>query len=316
MQHFTSVNDVESVPALVGEALKLKKDPFGYDTLGKHKTLGLIFFNSSLRTRLSTQKAANNLGMEVMLLNVTQDGWGLETKEGVIMNGSSGEHIKEAAAVIGQYCTMVGIRSFPKFESREEDYEDVMLNKFRQHAGVPIISLETTLLHPLQSLADMVTIEEFKKTDRPKVVMSWAPHFKALPQAVPNSFAQWVVKVNAEVVITHPEGYELKEEYTQGLTIEYDQHKALEGADFVYAKNWSSYNDYGKVIYQEDNWMIDKKKMDITNNAKFMHCLPVRRNLVVSDEVLDSESSIVIQQAANRECAAQAVLKQLLEDNR
>lgn len=313
MKHFTSVEDVDDIQALLKDAQTLKQSPYNNKALGQNKTLGLIFLNPSLRTRLSTQKAAQNLGMEVMVMNFSEDGWGLETSHGVIMNGKAGEHIKEAAAVIGQYCDIIGIRSFPKLENKEEDYADTILNDFILYSGRPVISLESATLHPLQSLADLVTIEELKKKDRPKVVLTWAPHIKSLPQAVPNSFAEWMKKGNVDFVITHPEGYELDKKYTGEAEIIYDQNKALKGADFVYAKNWSSYFDYGKTLVQDSSWMIDEKKMKLTNHARFMHCLPVRRNVVVADGVLDSDQSVVIQQAKNRECAAQAVIKNILE---
>lgn len=315
MKNFTSVKDVDNVLSLVREGLEIKKHPFANGDLGKQKTLGLIFMNPSLRTRMSTQKAAKNLGMDVMVMNMGTDGWGLETRDGIIMNEGPAEHIREAAAVIGQYCDIVGLRSFPKFESQEADYADTMLNMFKQYSGVPVVSLESTILHPLQSLADMITIEELKTKDRPKVVLTWAPHIKVLPQAVANSFAEWVTKMDAEVVIAHPEGYELNDAYTVGASITNNQKDAFEGADFIYAKNWSSYTHYGKNDLPDKEWMVDMKLMGFTNNAKFMHCLPVRRNLVVSDAVLDSAHSVVVQQAGNRLFAAQAVLKQILESD-
>ncbi|HEY8402219.1 MAG TPA: N-acetylornithine carbamoyltransferase [Cytophagaceae bacterium] len=317
MRHFTSVKDVENVPAMVREALNFKKDPFPFSGLGKNKTMGIIFLNPSLRTRLSTQKAAQTLGMNVMVMNFDKEGWALETEDGTIMNGTSAEHIKEGAAVVGQYCDIIGIRSFAKLEYAEDDYADVILNKFIQYSGVPVVSLESSVLHPLQSLTDLVTIHEFKKKERPKVVLTWLPHFKPLPQAVANSFAEWMnhPDANVDFVITHPEGYELAPEYRGNAKIIYDQNEALKGADFVYGKNWSSYEQYGKILTHDPSWRITKEKMNLTNNGKFMHCLPLRRNLKVTDEVLDSPSSIHITQAGNRLIAAQAVLKKILEDN-
>lgn len=312
MKNFISVKDVKNVDKLVKEALELKKDPFQHKELGRNKTMGLIFLNPSLRTRLSTEKAAKNLGMDVMAMNFSKDGWGLETSSGVIMNGTAGEHIKEAAAVIGQYCDVIGVRSFPKLESKKDDYADTIIKKFIKHSGRPVVSLESATLHPLQSLADAMTIQEYKKKERPKVVLTWAPHIKSLPQAVPNSFAQWMTKSDVDFVITHPEEYELDAKFTGDAKIIYDQNEALKGADFVYAKNWSSVKDYGKTLTQDSSWMISKEKMKQTNDGYFMHCLPVRRNVVVSGGVLDSDRSLVIQQAGNREFAAQAVLKNIL----
>lgn len=312
MKNFTCYKDAYNVPQLVSEALIMKKSPYADKHVGKNKTLGLLFFNSSLRTRLSTQKAAQNLGMEVMVMNVGADSWQLEMNEGVIMNGDKAEHIIEAAAVIGQYCDIVGVRSFPGLKNREEDYSEIILNQFIKYTGKPIISLESATRHPLQSLTDLITIEEFKTVKKPKVVLSWAPHVKALPQCVPNSFAEWMCHSDVDFTITQPEGYELSDEFTQGAKIEYDQEKAFQEADFIYAKNWSSYKDYGKILEVKKDWQITMKKMELTNNAKFMHCLPVRRNVVVEDAVLDSDQSIVIEQAGNRQWAAQIVLKQIL----
>lgn len=319
MKKFTSVNDVANVDQLVLEALIEKKFPFANKELGKNKTLGLIFLNPSLRTRLSTQRAGQNLGMDVIVMNLDKEGWSIETKDGAIMDGTSAEHIKEATAVIGQYCDIIGVRSFPKLQNREEDYANEVLNKFIQHAGVPVVSLESATLHPFQSLADLITITEVWKSRpkpenrKPKVVLSWAPHPKILPQAVPNSFSQWMTKTDFDFVITHPEGYELAHEFTQGAKIIYNQDEAFKGADFIYAKNWSSYKEYGKILSQDRSWMITNKKMALTNNGKFMHCLPVRRNMVVADEVLDGPNSIVIQQAKNRIYSAQVVLKKILQ---
>lgn len=315
MNQFTSVNDVENIQALVDLGLELKASPYKFEELGKRKTMGIIFLNPSLRTRLSTQKAAANLGMHTMVMNFTGEGWNLETREGVIMNEGSQEHIKEAAAVIGTYCDIIGIRSFPKFDSREDDYADKIIKDVIKYCGKPVVSLESAIRHPLQSLADLITIQELKKVEKPKIVLTWAPHPRRLPQAVSNSFAEWVLKAGYDLTITHPEGYELSEEFTKGATIEYDQNKAFEEADFVYAKNWSSYHDYGTILSEDNSWMIDEQKMALTNDGKFMHCLPVRRNVVVSDGVLDSDSSVVIQEAGNRLWSAQAVIKTMLSSN-
>ena len=314
MKQFLSINDVSNPAHLVADALALKADPLAYQQLGSGKTLVLLFFNASLRTRLSTQKAAQNLGMNVMVMDIGKEGWQLEFDDGTVMNGTTQEHIKEAAAVVSQYADIIGLRTFPGLTDKDADYSENILMKFVANASVPVISLESATLHPLQSLADWLTIEEYTKTDKPKVVLTWAPHPKALPQAVANSFAQWINQSDFELVITHPNGYELDEKYTRGARIEYDQDKALEGADFVYAKNWSSYSHYGQVITQDHKWMISADKMALTNNAKFMHCLPVRRNVVVADEVIDSNNSIVIEQAENRMYSAQAVLKSILNN--
>lgn len=314
MKNYTSVHDVADVATLVKQALEIKKAPLAHKELGAGKTLGLIFLNPSLRTRLSTQKAALNLGMNVMVMNLDKEGWALETQEGVVMDGTTVEHIKEAAAVMGQYCDILGLRSFPKLQVKEEDYSEDILNKFIKYAGIPILSLESATRHPLQSLADLVTITENTPLGkRPKVVLTWAPHVKALPQAVPNSFAEWMCKADVYFVITHPEGYELESSFTDGATIEYDQDKALADADFVYVKNWSSFKDYGKVLTDGKGWMMTPEKLQITNDAKIMHCLPVRRGLELSNEILDSPNAIVIEEAGNRVHAAQAVLKQMLE---
>ncbi|HYG38924.1 MAG TPA: N-acetylornithine carbamoyltransferase [Cytophagales bacterium] len=313
MQNFISFHDVDDLDFLVKSALEIKKNPYANSTLGINKTIGLLFLNPSLRTRLSTQKAAQNLGMNVITFNLNNEGWAIEVNEGIVMDGTSSEHIKEAAAVIGQYCDVIGLRSFPGLTDREYDYADTIINKFVQYAGRPILSLESAILHPLQSLTDVITVEELKTKSRPKVVLSWAPHTRALPQAVPNSFSEWMSKAEVDFVITHPKGYELSNEFTQGVKIEYDQDKAFEGADFIYAKNWSSFREYGKILTKDPAWMITEQKMALTDSAKFMHCLPVRRNVVVADEVLDSENSIVIHQAGNREFAAQAVLTEMLK---
>jgi len=314
MKHFTSVKDVTKISALVEEVLLLKQQPYAFKHLGENKVLGLIFMNPSLRTRLSTQRAAINLGMNVIVMDINKEGWKLESREGAVMDGEAAEHVKDAVAVMGQYCDIIGIRSFPSLENKEEDYAEKVLNQFIQYAGVPIVSLESTTLHPLQSLADLVTIQEYKRTPKPKVVLTWAPHPKALPQAVPNSFSEWMCHADVDLVITHPAGYELDEKYTWNAKIEYDQKKAFEGAEFIYAKNWSSYKQYGKILSKDRSWTVSADKMKLTNQAYFMHCLPVRRNVVVDDEVIDSPQSIVIKQAANRLWAAQAVLKKILEN--
>ncbi|RXK49810.1 Rossmann-fold NAD(P)-binding domain-containing protein [Aquirufa rosea] len=312
MHHFTSIHDAYNIPQLVNEALLMKRAPFSDCFIGKNKTIGLLFFNSSLRTRLSTQKAAQNLGMSVMVMNVGADSWQLEMNEGVIMNGDKAEHVSEAAAVIGQYCDIVGIRSFPSLTNRDEDYSELVLKQFMKYTGRPILSLESATRHPLQSLTDLITIQEFKKTERPKVVLTWAPHVKALPQCVPNSFAEWMNHADVDFTIAHPKGYELAPEFSGYAKICYDPKEAFEGADFIYAKNWSSYQEYGKILNSDPAWMVTMEKMKLTNDAKFMHCLPVRRNVVVEDAVLDSEHSIVVQQAGNRVWAAQTVLKEML----
>jgi len=284
--------------------------------LGMHKTMCLLFFNSSLRTRLSTQKAAENLGMKTIVFNINEEGWKIETEFGVVMDGDKAEHIKEAAGVIGRYADIIGVRSFAGLKDRAYDYSEPVLNQFIKYAGVPIISMEAATRHPLQSFADVISIEEYKKKDKPKVVLTWAPHPKALPQAVPNSFAEWVVAAGYEVIITHPKGYELDTEFTKGATIEYDQNKAFEGADFIYAKNWSNYNDYGKILNTDRAWTVSAEKMKLTHQAKFMHCLPVRRNMIVTDEVIDSPDSIVLEEAENRLYSAQTILKKILESSK
>jgi N-succinyl-L-ornithine transcarbamylase len=312
MKHFLSISDVTDLNQLISSGIAAKRNPFGDNELGKNKTIGLLFFNSSLRTRISTQKAAQNLGLNVITMNVGQDGWGLEMEEGVIMNGDKAEHVKEAAAVIGSYCDIIGIRSFAGLQDREKDYAEIIFQQFKKYAQVPIINLESATRHPLQSLADCITIEEFKLKQRPKVVLTWLPHFKALPQAVANSFCEWMNPMDVELVITHPEGYDLAPEFVGKGQVIYDQDKALEGADFVYGKNWSSYSNYGQVLTSDPSWMITEAKMSLTDNGKFMHCLPVRRNMKVADEVLDGPRSLVIEQAANREWSAQAALREVL----
>lgn len=312
MKNFLSIKDVTDLNQLITSGISAKKDPFKDAALGKNKTIGLLFFNSSLRTRLSTQKAAQNLGLNVIMMNVGQDSWGLEMEDGVIMNGDKAEHIKEAAAVIGRYCDIIGIRSFAGLQDREKDYAEIVFEQFKKYAEVPIVNLESATRHPLQSLADCITIEEFRIKERPKVVLTWLPHFKALPQAVANSFCEWMNPMNVDLVITHPEGYDLSPEFVGRGEVIYDQNKALEGADFVYGKNWSSFDQYGQVLTQDPSWMINEEKMALTDNGKFMHCLPLRRNMKVADEVLDGHRSLVIEQAANREWSAQAVLKEVL----
>ena len=316
MKKFTCVEDIGYLKEALREALEVKRDRFAYKHLGENKTLLMIFFNSSLRTRLSTQKAAMNLGMNVMVLDVNQGAWKLETERGVVMDGDKAEHLLEAIPVMGSYCDIIGVRSFAGLKDRKEDYEERVIEQFIKYSGRPVFSMEAATRHPLQSFADLITIEEHKRTARPKVVLTWAPHPKALPQAVANSFAEWVLKSDYELVITHPKGYELDKKFTRGATIEYDQRKAFEGADFIYAKNWSAYagNNYGKVLCEDKDWTVDAEKMALTNNAYFMHCLPVRRNMIVTDEVIEAPTSLVIPEAANREISAQVVLKRMLED--
>ena len=315
MRHFTNVHDLGNLKDALKEAFEIKANRFGYTRLGKNKTLMMIFFNSSLRTRLSTQKAAMNLGMNVMVLDINQGAWKLETERGVIMDGDKPEHLLEAIPVMGCYCDVIGVRSFARFENKEDDYQEKILNQFIQYSGRPVFSMEAATRHPLQSFADLITIEEYKTKERPKVVLTWAPHPRPLPQAVANSFAEWMNATDYEFVITHPEGYELAPEFTGNAKVEYNQKKAFEGADFIYAKNWSAYADpnYGKVISTDRAWTVDTEKMALTDNAFFMHCLPVRRNMIVSDDVIESPRSIVIPEAANREISAQVVLKRILE---
>ncbi|GAB3259690.1 acetylornithine carbamoyltransferase [Larkinella harenae] len=313
MTNFLTYNDVPDLNALIQEGLNAKQSPFADQALGHNKTIGLIFFNSSLRTRMSTQKAAQNLGMNVITMNVGQDSWGLEMEEGVVMNGDKAEHVKEAAAVVGKYCDIIAVRAFAGLKDRELDYREVVINQFEKYAGVPIVNLESATRHPLQSLADCITIEEFKVRKRPKVVLTWLPHFKPLPQAVANSFCEWMNHMDVEFVVTHPEGYDLAPEFVGSARVTHNQDEAFEGADFIYGKNWSSYQRYGQVLTQDLSWMVTMEKMGLTDNGKFMHCLPVRRNMKVTDEVLDSPQSIVIEQAGNREWSAQAVLKGILQ---
>ncbi|HZY39126.1 MAG TPA: N-acetylornithine carbamoyltransferase [Mucilaginibacter sp.] len=314
MKKFTSVHDVSDVNALVAEALQLKQSPYAFQQSGKNKTIALVFLNPSLRTRMSTQKAALNLGMNTMVLNIDKDGWALELRDGVAMDGNTVEHIREAAAVMGQYADIIGVRSFPGLKDRHEDYSETIFNKFVEFCGVPIVSLESATRHPLQSLADLVTIEELKTRPRPKVVLTWAPHIKPLPQAVPNSFAEWMCRADVDFTIAHPKGYELCEDFTKGATITHNQDEALADADFIYVKNWSAYEPYGQVLPGNEDWMLTNERLKNTNNAKVMHCLPVRRDLELSAEILDGENSIVIQEAGNRVWAAQAILKRMLEN--
>jgi len=319
MENFFSVADVENLSTIVKEALALKANPNSLRSLGQHKMLGLVFLNPSLRTRLSTQKAAMNLGMDVMVMNMDKDGWALETRDGVVMDGTTVEHIREAAAVMGEYCDILGLRSFPGLKDRAADYSEDLFSKFVKYCKKPVVSLESATRHPLQSLTDLITIMEHKPaaTAKPKVVLTWAPHVKALPQAVPNSFAEWMSGAQAEglldFTITHPAGYELDESFTKGATITTDQLEGLKDADFVYVKNWSSYEEYGKILVSGREWMPDAKKMEVTNQAKIMHCLPVRRDLELASELLDGPNSLVIKEAGNRVWAAQVVLKRILD---
>jgi N-succinyl-L-ornithine transcarbamylase len=314
MKRFISVNDVDNIQDLVTLARHIKQHPFENHALGKHKTLGLIFMNPSLRTRLSTQKAALNLGMQVMVMNIDKEGWALEFEEGAIMNGQTVEHIKDAAAVMGQYCDIIGLRSFPQLRDRNEDYSEKLLHLFMRHCQVPVLSLESATLHPLQSLADLITIQEhWPHQHPPKVVLTWAPHIKALPQAVPNSFAEWMCRAPVNFVITHPPGLELEESFTHKATIVHHQHEALRDADFIYVKNWSSFHDYGRTYPNGADWLLNPAKIAPTNQARIMHCLPVRRNVELSDALLDSPHSLVQAQAGNRVHAAQAVLQRMLQ---
>lgn len=314
MRHFTSVTQLGNLDEAFAKAKYVKENPFADQELGRNRTLLMIFFNSSLRTRLSTQKAAMNLGMNVIVLDVNQGAWKLETERGVIMDGDKPEHLLEAIPVMGCYCDIIGVRSFARFENKEEDYTEKILNEFIQYSGKPVFSMEAATRHPLQTFADMITIEEYKKKEKPKIVMTWAPHPKALPQAVPNSFAEGINLTDYEFVITHPEGYELDPAFVGKAKVEYDQDKAFEGADFIYAKNWAAYtgDNYGKVLSMDRSWTVDSRKMALTDNAYFMHCLPVRRNMIVTDEVIESPQSIVIPEAANRVVSAQTVLKEIL----
>lgn len=315
MKHFTSITQLKDLSKALAEARYVKENPFADQILGRNKTLLMIFFNSSLRTRLSTQKAALNLGMNVIVLDVNQGAWKLETEHGVIMDGDKPEHLLEAIPVMGSYCDVIGVRAFAGLQSREQDYNEVIINQFIRYSGKPVFSMEAATRHPLQTFADLLTIEEHKKKDKPKIVMTWAPHPKALPQAVPNSFAEGMNMTDYEFIITHPHGYELDPAFTARAVIEYDQKKAFEGADFIYAKNWSAYSgdNYGKILSTDRSWTVDAEKMALTDNAFFMHCLPVRRNMIVTDDVIESPQSLVIAEAANRVVSAQTILKSILD---
>ncbi|MEL7833935.1 N-acetylornithine carbamoyltransferase [Fodinibius sp. Rm-B-1B1-1] len=310
MNNFTSITDVKNPNKLVQQVPSIKNN--GVESkVGKHKSLALIFFNPSLRTRMSTQKAAQNIGMDVTVMNINADAWNIEFEDGTIMDGSTQEHIKDAVQVISSYCDVMGVRTFANLQNQKEDYEEKVLNKFLEYSSVPVISLESATLHPLQSLTDLATIAE-SGIQKPKVVLSWAPHPKKLPQAVANSFLEWIVQTDAKIKLTHPKGYELSDQFTGGVPITHNQKEAFKDADFIYAKNWSSYSNYGQTPQIEKNWTITSEKMNLTNNGKFMHCLPIRRNVVATDQVIDQ--SLVYKQAKNREYAAQAVLKNILED--
>jgi N-succinyl-L-ornithine transcarbamylase len=319
MRNFISVHDVNNIDAMVQKAMAYKSNPFADKTLGENKRIGCLFLNPSMRTRLSTQIAAQNLGMEAIIFNVGNEGWSLEFEEEAIMSGTTVEHVKDAAPIFGKYFDILAIRSFPSLKNREDDYSELFIKQFIKYAGIPVVSLESSTLHPLQSLTDIMTIQEclinspLKKVGKPKIVLTWAPHIKPLPQCVANSFAQWInAWGKANFVITHPEDYELSEEFTKGASITHNQEEALTGADFVYVKNWSTYNDYGKIYTNDPKWQLKNKRWAVTNNAKVMHCLPVRRNVELSDEILDGPMSIVTQQAGNRVWAAQAVLAEIL----
>lgn len=314
MKNFISVHDAGDINALVQKALLYKSDPLRDSTLGNNKRMGLLFLNPSMRTRLSTQLAASNLGMECIVFNVGQEGWALEFEDEAIMSGSTVEHVKDAAPILGKYFDILGIRTFPSLKNKDDDYSELFIKQFIKYAGIPVVSLESATLHPLQSLTDILTITEtFKEKRRPKIVLTWAPHVKALPQCVANSFAQWITEWGqADFVVTHPEDYELDPAFTKGAAITHDQDYALKDADFVYVKNWSTYQDYGRIYCNDPAWMLTTEKLNLTNHAKVMHCLPVRRNVELSDEVLDGFSSIVTHQASNRIWAAQAVLSQIL----
>lgn len=316
MRNFISVKDVDNIDALVQNALDYKSNPFRDKTLGVNKRIGCLFLNPSMRTRLSTQIAAQNLGMEAIVFNVGNEGWALEFDEEAIMSGNTVEHVKDAAPVMGHYFDILAIRTFPSLKNRDDDYSELYIKQFIKYAGIPVVSLESATLHPLQSLTDVITIAEtFREKRRPKIVLTWAPHVKPLPQCVANSFSQWINAWDkADFVITHPEDYELDPQFTKGATITHDQDSALKGADFVYVKNWSTYNDYGKIYNNDPEWMMTNEKLGLTNNAKVMHCLPVRRNVELSDEILDGPNSLVTQEASNRVWAAQVVLSEILKN--
>lgn len=318
MKSFFNVEDIGDLGKALEDAREVKRNPFGFKKLGENKTIMLVFFNSSLRTRLSSQKAALNLGMNPIVLNIGQDSWKLETQMGVVMDGDKSEHLREAIPVMASYCDIIGVRSFAGLVDRDFDYNETILKQFVEYSGKPVISLESATVHPCQAFADLITIDEFKKNARPKVVMSWAPHPKALPQAVPNSFAQWMNVADVDFVVTHPEGYELDPRFVGSARVEYDQMKAFEGADFVYAKNWScpgvtDPSKYGQILSKDMSWTVGARQMAVTNDAFFMHCLPVRRNMIVTDEVIDAPSSLVIPEAANRVVSAQVAMKRILE---
>jgi len=314
MKKLMYVKDIGNLQEALQEAFEVKKNRFGFQELGKNKTLLMVFFNSSLRTRLSTQKAGMNLGMNTIVLDINQGAWKLETERGVVMDGDKSEHILEAIPVMGCYCDVIGVRAFAQFENKEYDYQETLINQFIQYSGRPVFSMEGATTHPLQAFADLITIEEYKKRPHPKVVLTWAPHPNPLPQAVANSFADFMNEADVEFVITHPKGYELAPQFVRGAKVEYNQMKAFEGADFIYAKNWSAYQDpnYGKILSKDRNWTVSSRQMAVTNNAYFMHCLPVRRNMIVTDEVIESPQSLVIPEAANREISAQVVIKRML----
>ena len=314
MKHYLNLDAIPDLKSAIDEVIDLKKNPYTAKDLGREKTLGMLFFNPSLRTRLSTQKAAQHLGLKTMIMNFSNEAWTLEFEDGTKMNGLRSEHIKEAAAVVSQYCDIVAIRAFASLSNKEKDEEEQVLKCFARYTSIPVINMESATAHPLQALADAVTIKEQLFTKRPKIVLTWAPHPRALPHAVGNSFTRMVQKLDAEFVITQPKGYELNPKITKNIPLIYNQEKALEGADFVYAKNWCSYNDYGKILRSDEEWMITAEKMKLTNGAKFMHCLPIRRNIVATDDVLDDSCSLVIEQANNRTYAAQWVLKKLIEN--
>ena len=314
MKHYLNLAAIPDLKSAIDEVIDLKKNPYAAQDLGRQKTLGMLFFNPSLRTRLSTQKAAQHLGLKTMIMNFSNEAWALEFEDGTKMNGLRSEHIKEAAAVVSQYCDIVAIRAFASLSNKEKDEEEQVLKCFARYTSIPVINMESATAHPLQALADAVTIKEQLFTKRPKIVLTWAPHPRALPHAVGNSFTKMVQKLDAEFVITQPKGYELSPKITKNIPLIYNQEKALEGADFVYAKNWCSYNDYGKILRSDEEWMITAEKMKLTNGAKFMHCLPIRRNIVATDDVLDDSCSLVIEQANNRTYAAQWVLKKLIEN--
>tara|TARA_A100001011_G_scaffold400646_1_gene517127 strand:+ start:4841 stop:5788 length:948 start_codon:yes stop_codon:yes gene_type:complete len=314
MNHFITLSDLPDFNQTLDLAMDLKKDPSKLNSLGKGKTLGLLFFNPSLRTRLSSQKAAQNLGLHTMVMNFSQESWALEFEDGTKMSGLRSEHVREAAAVVSQYCDMIAIRAFASLSDKQKDEAEIVLRSFAKYASVPIINMESATAHPLQALADAITLNEFKTPHKPKVVLTWAPHPKALPHAVGNSFTKMMGNLDADFVIAHPEGYALNPEITRGVKCVTNQEEALDGADFIYTKNWSSYEHYGQILRTDDKWMITPEKMELTNNGKFMHCLPIRRNIVAADGVLDSPNSLVIQQSQNRIYSAQAVLKQLLEN--